>query len=587
MRMLLIRRLVCLFTLIFSIILIPLGAFSLDLVASGIWEYAPAEASQEPADISGLEFRKLNHLHDLQDLVPDKQGFLWVRLQFIVPDNLLDTDVALLLGRIDHADQIYFNGTLLGSHGRFPPRYFSDWNTYRYYSLYSYHDSKDVQILFKIYVNSTGSISGTVKVGPQKEIFREYQVRTFAESGANGIISALLILISVYTLLIFLKRPQEKYLLLYTILAIAFAVYQSNFFITRVPAVQDGHIPYLFFQKVVFISLYIALFCNAWFIAGFLKEKLWTWLQKVFAGIFILTLIGLLISPDLQFLNTFRNMVRPVIFLPVFYSIYVLIAGLVHQKEEARVILFGLIPLILTIFYDLIVLEILKRPGVYLSGFGSALFIISILFIIANRFVNYANQVERMNVDLERTVEERTLALQNAVKKLETLASTDTLTEVLNRRAFYLRYEEELKRARRTQRPISILMIDIDHFKKINDQYGHLCGDECLRQVVHTINENIRRPADLLARYGGEEFVVLLPETEIEGAKLISEHIRQGIENLKISFSDYNIQLTISIGSATLVPDTELLMDKLIGAADEALYQAKNSGRNKVITRVL
>ncbi len=174
--------------------------------------------------------------------------------------------------------------------------------------------------------------------------------------------------------------------------------------------------------------------------------------------------------------------------------------------------------------------------------------------------------------------------LVEANKKLEHLANYDVLTEVANRRNFMEIFDKEWKRNRRNERPLSLIMIDVDFFKAYNDNYGHQAGDECLRRIAPLLEEVLTRPGDMVARYGGEEFVVILPETDLEGTTLIAEKLREKIESAQIlhvasTISDY---VTISLGTATTVPSIRKKPDSLIAAADEALYKAKRSGRNRI-----
>jgi len=145
----------------------------------------------------------------------------------------------------------------------------------------------------------------------------------------------------------------------------------------------------------------------------------------------------------------------------------------------------------------------------------------------------------------------------------------------------------EWKRAIREHAPISILMIDVDEFKRYNDSYGHLAGDEVLKSVAQAIQACVNRPTDLAGRFGGEEFVAILPSTALAGAQMIAEKIRAGIEalNLPHRASTGSGQVTISVGGACTVPRRGELAAVLIEAADAALYQAKRSGRNRAIVQ--
>jgi diguanylate cyclase (GGDEF)-like protein len=172
-------------------------------------------------------------------------------------------------------------------------------------------------------------------------------------------------------------------------------------------------------------------------------------------------------------------------------------------------------------------------------------------------------------------------ALANA--RLSTLARRDALTGLSNRRHFDEMIVQEFRRARRHERPVTVIMIDVDCFKAFNDLYGHPAGDDCLRRVAAAIRNSLRRPADHAARYGGEEIVVLLPETDPHGACIIAERIREAVvmERIAHAASPHGV-VTISAGVATRLPLDDFDTAALLEAADRALYRAKRSGRNRV-----
>ncbi|NTV12943.1 MAG: diguanylate cyclase [Desulfobulbaceae bacterium] len=182
-----------------------------------------------------------------------------------------------------------------------------------------------------------------------------------------------------------------------------------------------------------------------------------------------------------------------------------------------------------------------------------------------------------------RKVAEKELATANAALKRMTMI--DGLTQIANRRCFDETLLKEWKRLSRNRLPLSLLMGDIDFFKKYNDHYGHQAGDECLRQVGKTLAGAVMRPADLAARYGGEEFVILLPEIDLQGALCVGNRILAALENLGIQhqLSSVNKSVTMSMGAASLTPNLSQDCNHLVKLADEALYQAKNAGRNRII----
>jgi len=167
---------------------------------------------------------------------------------------------------------------------------------------------------------------------------------------------------------------------------------------------------------------------------------------------------------------------------------------------------------------------------------------------------------------------------------LSDLAYLDGLTGVANRRRFDEYAELEWRRARRHGRPVSVLMVDVDEFKHFNDRYGHLQGDACLQQVAQALRQLVNRPADLLARYGGEEFVCILPETPIDGARVLAERMRAAVQRLGIAHADASAAdvVTVSIGVAAAIVDASTSLEDTLTIADSHLYRAKAAGRNRV-----
>lgn len=171
--------------------------------------------------------------------------------------------------------------------------------------------------------------------------------------------------------------------------------------------------------------------------------------------------------------------------------------------------------------------------------------------------------------------------LNKRSRELEEISRTDSLTRLFNRRYFDEAYAVEWNRSLRNKSPISVILIDIDDFKTINDQYGHLAGDDYLRAFAGMIRSVFKRNIDLISRYGGEEFIVLMPE-KIEKARNLAEVLRSTVQDTEVNFEHHTINTTISIGIASLVPKKDGLPDTLIFNADKALYQSKTTGKNKI-----
>ncbi len=184
---------------------------------------------------------------------------------------------------------------------------------------------------------------------------------------------------------------------------------------------------------------------------------------------------------------------------------------------------------------------------------------------------------------------ETQMKLKKANRKLANLSALDGLTGIPNRRRLDDFLAQEWRRAQRNAQPLSLIMVDIDFFKDYNDHYGHLVGDDCLKQVAKALGSAIKRPSDLLARYGGEEFLAVLPDTGIGGAKLVAQALMDAVEKLKIlhKASVVSTHVTISQGLATTLPNSGSSPEELLDAADKVLYMAKRSGRNQIKTIVI
>jgi diguanylate cyclase (GGDEF)-like protein len=198
---------------------------------------------------------------------------------------------------------------------------------------------------------------------------------------------------------------------------------------------------------------------------------------------------------------------------------------------------------------------------------------------------SYAETTAVMNRKLTKEIGTRKIA----ERKLEQISLTDTLTGLSNRRHFERTLAREWKRALRNRLDLTVILIDIDHFKLYNDKYGHLAGDDCLKVVANALKKSLTRPGDIIARFGGEEFIAILPETPIEGGMKIADAMRAQVESLNIVHLHAQPQLrnivTVSIGVTTAMPEKSISPETLILTADQALYDAKHKGRNRVCVR--
>ncbi len=209
---------------------------------------------------------------------------------------------------------------------------------------------------------------------------------------------------------------------------------------------------------------------------------------------------------------------------------------------------------------------------------------VELLARIRSHSLSYLNRKERD--EAFKQLRQVKVELEESNEALRLLSCMDGLTSIANRRHFDDFMQKEWLRANREKTTISLMLIDIDFFKSYNDNYGHQKGDEALKLVADTLNQGIRRPADLLARYGGEEFVMVLPETALAGAAKLAEDMTRSIYALRSphQYSEVEEYITVSMGVACCEPDNRYnSVETLINAADKALYLAKAQGRNQVV----
>lgn len=227
------------------------------------------------------------------------------------------------------------------------------------------------------------------------------------------------------------------------------------------------------------------------------------------------------------------------------------------------------------------------EPNVHIPVFQGNDEVAKLSKAVSLLFTNLEQQkklLRQFNLELEQKIEERTAALQLANQELQRLTIVDGLTGIANRRSFDQHLAQEWQRSLREQSPLSLILLDIDYFKRYNDCYGHPAGDSCLQQVAHVLNAQIHRSHDLAARYGGEEFAVILPNTTLEGAVHVAETIRQTVKALQLPHAQSPVApvVSLSLGVATIVPSAEDSPSLLIKQADNQLYHAKAAGRNQV-----
>ncbi|MFZ5573012.1 MAG: sensor domain-containing diguanylate cyclase [Thermodesulfobacteriota bacterium] len=405
-----------------------------------------------------------------------------------------------------------------------------------------------------------------------------------------GLFYGIMIVMIAYNLFIYLSVRDRSYLY-YVLFISAFFFYiisengiAFQYLWPRSPWWSKRAIPFFVSITIVWSSLFVRNFLQT--------RKNTPRIHRMISGFIAAGLAGAVLSLSVEYyVAVIYNVLMVFVYAPT-----LIVCGYVCRRKGFRPGAYFLaawsVLLVGSIVYALKVFSFL--PEVFLTRYGVVIGAVSMVVLLslglADRINAMRRELQSLNASLEQKVYERTQALHNALnrlseanQKLEALSTVDGLTNVKNRRFFDDRILQEGKRSHREKLPLSVLMVDIDHFKKVNDRHGHQMGDECLKAVAAAIEKSTKRPADTVARYGGEEFGVILPATDSLDAAHVAERIRSAIESTPITINGHTFPMTVSVGVSTRIPGSVEEAEELLAEADRALYQAKAAGRNQVV----
>lgn len=460
------------------------------------------------------------------------------------------------------------------------------------------------EILLK--VRSSSAIQLPLSLWPEKTFFEHDQYQ-FAE---HGLYYGIVLVMALYNFFLFLRLRDRAYGF-YVLYVITFAIVQLSltgfayqFIWSNMPEWNEKSVAILaplgFASSIIFVCHFLKLETY--------HPKIYQYFSiQAFIGLFMSALsVGLPYQAIIPYVTTLAIITCLSILV---ISYYVMLKSMykyaIYFSAAWTVLLVGIVILSMNKF-GLIPRNMFTESA---AQIGSAIEIILLSFALAERLYDamqrrfvaekesihvkeelIQNQQEQ-NQRLEREVASRTEDLQIALNKvkvlneeLSDLSTMDQVTGVRNRRYFDDMLDREFRRALRNRSAIALIMVDLDHFKSVNDNYGHLAGDLCLKTIANAIYNIVKRPPDLVCRYGGEELAIILPDTDHQGAMLIAERIRLHIEALSIDFAGQKISVTASLGVADFIPNNNKTAGLLIELADKALYQAKTAGRNKVMS---
>ncbi len=385
------------------------------------WTYAVGSLDETPSQAMNKEYHSLKEMYNLHNLVEDGEGILWIMKEFSLPERLKGKRLALMLGRTNLADKTFLNGVFIGSGGRFPPDFFSDWNSYRNYTIPPtiINDEGMNVLLVKLYVNQEGNITDIKIIDEVKEVESIYRSRNFLVKTLNMMLSFLLFMVGFYHLFIYFKRKKDIENLYYSILCFICSIYNMNFFITQIT--PNPPLSYMLFQRVIFGSLVVALLMLVLFIQEFLKVKQNRFVRIIIYIIHIIPFLLTVLPPTYPLFFMLSKSSQFIFFIVLLYIAVLIIMTSIKGNKEARNLLIGFIPFLITAILDIILPTVFDIDNyIYLTAYGFTFFLISIAGVLANRFVNYRNEAEDLNINLEKKVKERTEQLEKANMELKT-----------------------------------------------------------------------------------------------------------------------------------------------------------------------
>lgn len=438
------------------------------------------------------------------------------------------------------------------------------------------------EIYFK--VNTTSSLQLPLRFWTQKEYFKHRATYYTVQ----GIFYGLLIVMIFYNLFIYFSTKRVAYLH-YVCFVASFGTLQAGlkgagfqFLWPNVPGLNDYAIALGGSMSLLFLTL---------FARSFLQLNEAPSLKKI--NDYMIAVATLFIAAS--FILDYRTIITPLTLVVLASSLMVIVKAIYRYQQgfhEARYYLVAWVVMVTGCF-----IYLFKQLGLLPVNFftensmqiGSAMEILLLSLALADRLNTLRVGLEDANQKLEMEVSDRTrelvLAMQKlgeANSKLALTSITDGLTGLRNRYHFDIALEKEIDRINRNKTTVSLILLDIDHFKSINDRWGHQIGDKVLQFASHTLDKNCKRKTDIICRYGGEEFAIILPDTNLENASEVARKVCKHIKNTDFIQGDDVIPVTVSVGVATTSSIDSLDTNLLVRAADIALYNAKEDGRNCV-----
>lgn len=539
-------------------------------------EPSDLNTSPRPDKTGRLRFPGFWNGYTLNGANLEEDGYATFRLIISLPDT--DRRYGLKFTEMESAYRLWVNGEpaiQCGRVGKSREEMIPSWKRYEYYFQPA---SQQVELVLQMsnYYHRRGGPEESIVFGPEETV-RNYKMRKVA---MELFLLGSILIMAIYHVILYLFRTRDLAPLFFGLLCVVVGM--------RIPLSGEKlvyevfpSIPWVVATKIEYLNLVLIIPFVAMFFYRLYREYMSSIFIKVLNAVSIALFLFILFTRAKLYTYTAYPIEIALVVLGV-YIIYILVRAILDKQQEAVIVLVGMLLFFLFGINDILYNNLVINTG-YLAPVGLFLMLFSQAVLLSLRFTRAMETTEILSHDLEKQVEDRTRELTLEREKLERLAREDSLTGIYNRRYMMNTLQNEVKRYGRHGITFSILIMDIDHFKRINDTLGHPVGDRVLQRIGRVLATGLRT-TDTVGRIGGEEFMVILPYTNKQCAVTVAEKIRSTVEEMPFVEGSEAFKVTCSIGVAQVEESKNEESDAMVSRADRALYRAKESGRNRVET---
>lgn len=521
---------------------------------AGTWEFALDDTPLGPEGLAALAWRPLEVPGSWQEQGVTGHGTAWYRVRFELDPGLFGPPLAFVSRQIRDADEVYLDGQLVGQTGSLPPAYDKGTLVWRVYELPATLTARPGPHTLAVRVHNPGPRAGGILGEPTLDTVSAALLKRTRAEAPRALLGAAFVSLGLFSLFLFLRDREQRDFLYFFLVTSATAVYVSTWL--SIWTTSSVPLSTLFRVNLAATFLIPGLFL-LFFLAFF--DRTMRALHRVLLGLEGAGVLSCLLWPRVDDLYYFL-LAGHGITAAIAVDVLVLLWGDARRRAPyARWLVAGTAAVLLAVAHDVAQdYGVLGDPVGMVRLFGPVFFVFmaSFLAAMADRFAH-----------------------------LRMAASTDPLTGLANRAVLFDRIALEIARARRSGHPVSLAILDLDHFKRFNDRFGHVAGDRLLVAAARALQASVR-DTDLAARFGGEEFAVLLPEADSTRALTCLERIRVSVSGLRVSGAAEGT--TVSIGVAIFDPLERATISPTawLRQADSALYMAKARGRDQIVTAV-